>query len=356
MILYRKMIALGIVLLLITTIFPVWHRDNLVSNLELTTSSEEPNTKAEIMYSLPQTRGPRLGKVACVRTACEISDEGMKTAKAMLERAWTENITEADVVRAIDQRMVELGSSSMIDAFGLLVVSGNDSGEPGGHGTGVDDDEINQILPGEVVIIDIGARYNGYVSDITRTFFMGEPTAEQRKVYGIIQAAQDAAKSVVQHGVQAKEVDQKARKVIEDAGYGEFFSHAVGHGIGLYIHTFPPVSSSSEVTLSKARDDIITIEPGVYIPDDFGIRIEDDFTVEWFGYEQITFYPRDIENMIVNPPVEEPPMKKKSTDSGGILGIDSGTMGVLAGIIVIALVALFIIIRSRAKEREKNDY
>ena len=84
---------------------------------------------------------------------------------------------------------------------------------------------------------------------------MGEPTDEQRKVYKIIQDSQNAGVSVIQHGVQAKEVDLKARKVIEDAGYGEYFSHAVGHGIGLYIHTFPPVSSSSEVTLSKARDD-----------------------------------------------------------------------------------------------------
>jgi len=170
-----KVLTLLTVLLLFSFIFPVLED---ACEPQVRTRADDASDD-----SIPEdggTRGPRLGKVASTKQAAYISDEGMKTAKAMLERAWIENLTEADVAQAIKEKMEGMGSSELVDAFAPLVMSGNDTGIAGGHGDPSDDD-VNEILPGEVVVIDIGARVNGYVSDITRTFFMGEPTAEQKK-------------------------------------------------------------------------------------------------------------------------------------------------------------------------------
>ncbi|UCH88358.1 MAG: M24 family metallopeptidase [Thermoplasmata archaeon] len=352
MTLLRKILVVLIITGLILTIFPVWNvqdNTNYVIN-DVKTESKEDFFKDIEDDDIGGSRGARIAKVASTKKAAEISDVGMETARLMLERAWTENITEAEIIRAIDMKMVELGSSSMLEAFGLLVVSGNDTGESGGHGPSENDDEVNQILPGEVVFVDIGARYNGYTSDITRTFFMGEPTQQMREVYQIILDAQEAAFAPIRHGTICGDVDKAARKVITDAGYGEYFSHCVGHGIGLDVHVPPTVCSDSMTPLSKARDDIITIEPGIYIEDDFGIRTEDDVIVDWFGYEIITFYPKNIEHMIIHPPenVSEPKeqaQKKWWETDKGKQAITGGSLG----IIIIITVAFFL--RKRKRER-----
>jgi hypothetical protein len=346
----KKLFAVLIIIVLTFSIFPILSSPDIINKSSDLDHPEDNSVRKYSDFTESNTRGIRIGKVQSTRIAAEISDGGMEVARAMLERAWTENITEAMVAKAIDDRMVALGSSSVLEAFGVLVISGNDTGVPDGHGDPTDDD-VNQILPGEVVIVDIGARYNGYVSDITRTFFMGEPTDLQKEIYQIILDAQDAAISVVKHGIIAGEVDDAARKVITDAGYGEYFTHCVGHGIGFYVHSPTPSLCSDTSILSKARDHIITIEPGIYFEENFGIRTEDDVIVDWLGSEVITFYPKNIEHQIVHPPANDSgliePIEKK-----GFWESEAGQramMGLSAGVILAAVLALLYVYNKRKR-------
>lgn len=352
MVLIKKSIVLILASLLLLTLTPIWGILDSPSVDQEKSDIDNYGAVSDDMFT-GSSRGIRLAKVESTKIAAEISDEGMKTAKAMLERAWTENITEAMAAKAIDDRMVELGSSSMLDAFGVLVISGNDSGVPGGHGD-PDDDAVNQILPGEVVIVDIGARYNGYVSDITRTFFMGEPTEKQREIYQIIYEAQEAAFTVFKHGIPAGDVDKAARDLIESYGYGEEFSHCLGHGIGLQVHIPPTLCPDEQTQISKLRDDIITIEPGIYFEGDFGIRIEDDLIVEWFGYQIITSYPRDIEDMIIHGPQPdivpiEPEEKSWWETTAGRRTLAAG-----AGLSIAGAAALFVLYNKKRKNTEEK--
>ncbi len=230
--------------------------------------------------------------------SAQISDEGMEVARNMLIKAFSENITEADVIQAINNAMTENGSSEYVEAFGVIVASGDQSAIP--HGD-TSDDQTNLILPGEVVVVDLGARYMGYCTDLTRTFFMGNATQEMMDVYNITLEAQIAATEVVQSGVLARDVDKAARDVISDYGYGDNFIHALGHGIGIYIHMPPTLSPSSNEILFESGDMALTIEPGIYLEGNFGVRIEDDVFVTRTGYEPLTFFPKDLENAILYP-------------------------------------------------------
>jgi Xaa-Pro aminopeptidase len=226
-----------------------------------------------------------------VLESARISDKGMETAKNMLLLAFSQNVTEADVVRAVEDSMTENGSSEYVEAFGVIVASGDQSAIPHGDGS---DDANNQILPGEVVVVDLGARYMGYCSDLTRTFFMGNATQNMTEVYNITLEAQEAAIEFVQSGVMARDVDAVARDIISSYGYGDNFIHALGHGIGLYIHMPPTLSPSSNEVLMESGDMTITIEPGIYLEGEFGVRIEDDVFVERTGYELLTHFPKDL--------------------------------------------------------------
>jgi Xaa-Pro aminopeptidase len=231
--------------------------------------------------------------------SARISDIGMEAARSMLERAFTENITEADVAEAAATAMVENGSSEYVEAFKVIVASGEQSAMP--HGDPSDDD-VNRILPGEVVVVDLGARYRGYCTDLTRTFFMGEPTHEMMKVYNIVMEAQYAAINAVRSGALAREVDKIARDIITAYGYGDNFTHGLGHGIGLYIHMPPFLYPESKGILMERGDMTITIEPGIYLTGNFGVRLEDDVFVLRRGYEVITHYPKGLDSAIIYPP------------------------------------------------------
>ncbi len=230
--------------------------------------------------------------------SAQIADMGMETAKNMLLLAFSENITEGDVVDAINNAMTENGSSEYVEAFGVIVASGDQSAIPHGDES---DDGTNLILPGEAVVVDLGARYMGYCSDLTRTFFMGNATQEMMDVYNITLEAQEAAIEIVSAGVWASDVDAAARDVISGYGYGDNFIHALGHGIGLYIHMPPTLSPSSNEMLFESGDITITIEPGIYLEGQFGVRIEDDLFVLRSGYEMLTFFPKTLEDAILIP-------------------------------------------------------
>jgi Xaa-Pro aminopeptidase len=267
-----------------------------------------------------------------------IADMGMETARNMLISAFSENITEADVVEAINNAMTDNGSSEYVEAFGVIVASGDQSAIPHGDES---DDETNQILPGEVVVVDLGARYNGYCSDLTRTFFMGNATSEMTEVYNITLEAQEAAIEAVGVGIWARDVDAVARDIISSYGYGDNFIHGLGHGLGIYIHMPPTLSPSSNEMLFESGDMTITIEPGIYLEENFGVRIEDDLFVLRTGYEMLTFFPKDLESAILTPlnftnEVEDFDGNSKEGDqgTGSLLALGAIFLVIAIGIVV----------------------
>jgi len=251
------------------------------------------------------------------REAATIIDIAMKAARDYMRRAFTENITEAMVIDEIVRVILENGGDPYVSAFwsgetddteeaGLIVVSGNDSSRPHGN---YDDDEWKQIMPGEVVVIDIGARYQGRCSDETRTFFIGEPSEIQREIYAIVKEAHELAAKEIRQFLQVKELDKIARDYITEHGYGDDFLHSLGHGVGYYIHEPPLITQTSPYGEQPLRLwDVITIEPGIYIQNAskgdgeiFGIRIENDYGVGLNGGEKFTHFSTDIEDMIILP-------------------------------------------------------
>jgi Xaa-Pro aminopeptidase len=145
---------------------------------------------------------------------------------------------------------------------------------------------------GDLVTVDFGAVYDGYVSDCTRTVALGEADARQREVYGVVLAAQARALEAARPGVACRDVDAAGRAVITAAGFGEAFGHAMGHGIGLDVHEGPPVSPRTDVILEAGM--VVTIEPGIYLPGWGGVRIEDSVVVAEQGARILTHLPKEL--------------------------------------------------------------
>jgi Xaa-Pro aminopeptidase len=160
-----------------------------------------------------------------------------------------------------------------------IVASGPNSASPHHEPT----DRV--IEAGDLVVVDFGGKHRGYCSDTTRTFSVGEPDAQQVEVHAAVRAAQEAATAAVAPGVSAEEIDQIARRTITDAGYGEYFIHRTGHGIGLEGHEHPYLVEGNSEKLEPGM--CFSIEPGIYLPDRFGVRIEDIVTVTDVGVESL---------------------------------------------------------------------
>ena len=175
--------------------------------------------------------------------------------------------TEKDVAVEIEYLIKKEGAER--PAFDIIVAAGERSAMP--HAAPTE----RKIRAGEVVLIDMGAVYEGYCSDLTRIFFLsdGKKNNEVENLFNILQLAQKAAVQDIRPGVSAHDVDASARRVIEEAGYGSFFDHGTGHGVGLDVHEDPRISPPSEMILQEGM--VFTIEPGIYLPDKFGLRLED---------------------------------------------------------------------------------
>ncbi|NTV65263.1 MAG: M24 family metallopeptidase, partial [Oscillochloris sp.] len=148
------------------------------------------------------------------------------------------------------------------------------------------------FAPGDLIIIDCGARYGGYISDTTRTVALGEPDAEARAIYELVRQANAAGRAAAGPGVSGAQIDAATRQVIAAAGYGAYFNHRTGHGIGLEVHELPNIVAGSDAPLAPGTT--FTIEPGIYIPGKLGVRIEDDMVITADGACSLTRMDREL--------------------------------------------------------------
>ena len=199
-----------------------------------------------------------------------------------------ETLKEGDTELEVGQRHIEIGKELGAKGFSFppLICFGANGAEPH-HMT-----DGTSLKEGDMVILDVGLNVNGAMSDMTRTVVLGKATDEQREVYELVKAANEAGKKAAAPGVPLKEIDAAARSVIAKAGYGDRFIHRTGHGIGLEVHEPPDVSSVSPVIAQPGM--IFSIEPGIYLPGKFGVRIEDLVLVTETGCEVLNALPRDL--------------------------------------------------------------
>jgi Xaa-Pro aminopeptidase len=232
------------------------------------------------------------GKVADLR---RVKDEeelaAITEASKLADEVWSWALEqglagrrEQEVARATEARIRELGGDP---SFPAIVAAGPNGAlphaEPGER----------EIGRGELVVFDMGAKLDGYCSDGTRTFATGEPGEEARAVYEVVRKAQAAALEAIRGGVKGEDVDTAARELIDAAGYGERFGHALGHGVGLEVHEGPRLSQRSDDLL--APGEVVTVEPGVYLPGNLGVRIEDLVVVAEDGLRNLSSLPKELQ-------------------------------------------------------------
>jgi Xaa-Pro aminopeptidase len=223
------------------------------------------------------------GELARVAAAARVADAAFTAVYPLLE----EGTTEAELAASLDSEMRRLGAEA--PAFDTIVASGPNGAEPHHRPSG------RRAAPGELVVIDFGARVEGYCSDMTRTVRVGdggELPPELARAASVVMVAQDAGLCAVQDGACAAEVDRACREVVDAAGFGELFVHGTGHGVGLDVHEPPYLASSSADILGSGQ--VVTVEPGVYIPGLGGVRTEDTVHVTEAGCEVLTLAPKEL--------------------------------------------------------------
>lgn len=219
-------------------------------------------------------------EIDLMRKSSRLNDLVIEKAIAKVAGGATEN----GVAEAYKNAAIQMGAQG--ESFSSLICFGANCAEPH-HDT---DDTL--LKKGDSVILDVGLLLGGYCSDMTRTVFFGEPSEEAKKVYDIVLEANRAGRAAVRPGVPLRDVDRAARRVIEEAGYGKYFIHRTGHGIGLEVHEFPDVSQSSDAVCQPGMT--FSVEPGVYLPGRFGVRIEDLVAVTEDGCETLNENSKDM--------------------------------------------------------------
>jgi len=220
-------------------------------------------------------------EIALMRKAAAIADEAFAQILPLIRPG----VTERDLATELEYRMKKLGAAGV--AFETIVASGARSSLP--HGTASD----KKVESGDLVTFDFGALYQGYCSDMTRTVMVGEPTDKQREIYGIVLEAQKRGVAACRPGITGKELDDVCRSYIAEKGYGEYFGHGTGHGVGRFIHEGPRISQrGGDVVLRPGM--VVTVEPGIYLPGWGGVRIEDMLLVTDSGSESFSQSPKEL--------------------------------------------------------------
>lgn len=219
-------------------------------------------------------------EVERIRSAAGVLDMGFGHARRIL----AQGVVEKEAAFSIEKLFRKNGAEGL--AFDIIIASGYRAALP--HGKASD----KKIRRGELVVVDMGARLDGYNSDESRSYCIGKANRLQNKIYGIVRDAQARAIDKIRDGIPASRVDMAARGYIGRAGYGKYFGHSTGHGVGLNIHEGPMIGPASKDVLTEGM--VVTVEPGIYLPGWGGVRIEDMALVRKDGCELITKTPREL--------------------------------------------------------------
>ena len=220
-------------------------------------------------------------EIAAMRKAVKIAENALEATLPMIKVG----VSETEIASELVMQLLKHGSHSPFP-FQPIVSGGPNGANP--HATPTE----RKLQEGDLLVIDWGALYKDYVSDMTRTFAIGEIDDEARKIHEIVQAANAAGRAAGKPGLPASVVDIAARKVIDKAGYGEYFTHRTGHGLGMEGHEAPYMRADNQRILEPGM--AFTVEPGIYLPNQNGVRIEDDMIVTKDGVESLTSLPREI--------------------------------------------------------------
>jgi Xaa-Pro aminopeptidase len=219
-------------------------------------------------------------EIASMRDAIRIASDAFEHILKMAAKG----IVERDLAFEMEFCMKREGTEDL--GFDIIIASGKRSALPHGRAS---EKKIDQ---GDLILIDFGSRYHGYHSDQTRTVVCGTPSPEQKKIYQIVKEAQERGIEKVRPGIPIREVDAAARDYIRQCGYDEYFGHGTGHGIGLAVHEDPAVNRENEDLIEEGM--VITVEPGIYLPDWGGVRIEDMVRATADGVEVLTYLSKEL--------------------------------------------------------------
>jgi Xaa-Pro aminopeptidase len=219
-------------------------------------------------------------EIALIAKAEAISDEAFSHVIKLIKPG----MTELEIAMELEFQMRRAGASGV--SFDTIVASGKRSSMP--HGVATD----KKVEIGDFITMDYGCIYQGYCSDITRTIALGQVDEKQETVYNLVRKAQEEALAAIKAGVTGKEVHMAAQNVFQDAGYGAFFGHGLGHSVGLEIHEEPRFSPKAEDVMQENM--VITVEPGLYLPNWGGVRIEDLVVIKKDGYINLTHSPKEL--------------------------------------------------------------
>ncbi len=238
------------------------------------------SSAATILSNLRMAKDER--EIASLRQAVAVAQEALESTLPHINVG----ISERELASELVLQLLRHGSDSELP-FSPIVASGPNSALP--HALPSD----RKLQNGDLLILDWGARVDGYISDLTRTFAVGQIDPELGQVHQIVQQANQAGRESVRPGVTCGSIDEAARSVIERAGYGEYFIHRTGHGIGLEAHEEPYISTGNDRVLAPGMT--FTVEPGIYLPGRGGIRVEDDMLVTTTRGESLSSYARELE-------------------------------------------------------------
>jgi Xaa-Pro aminopeptidase len=274
----------------------IFFRDNVCRRIGVEEEQLSWKMSSQLTTGAGGAESPELvaaeGWVLAIRSVKDAGEADIMIQAAQIaEKAFLEILPtikpgqrENEIAARLEHAMRNYGASG--PSFATIVASGPRSAMP--HGVASD----RRVGAGEAIVMDFGCIRDGYCSDMTRTVFLGEPPRLARSVYSIVQEAQAKAQDAVRAGLPGCDIDRIARDIIDQAGYGQYFGHGLGHGVGLAIHELPRLSRMAREELKGGQ--VVTVEPGIYLPGQFGIRIEDTVIVESAGSHDLNRVSKDL--------------------------------------------------------------